>query len=179
MPSAAFSSEEAQEEPQEISRVIAPPSYDPPSSFPPSSPGFSGQLLARISGQRLASMGIRDSRSVLGGSRRWRSNPSGKCSQERPTWGTVTSTMRKAAHPSGCARCGAGAGCSAKITHLSPWGESGYRSLAPRRRSRHALTTRNRVRYPAEEGRRVQERVPSPECVQAPSLSSCVYGGIL
>ena len=40
-------------------------------------------------------------------------NPSGKCSQERLTRGTVTSTMRKAAHPSGCARCGAGAGCSA------------------------------------------------------------------
>jgi len=45
--------------------------------------------------------------------RRWRSNPSGKCSQERLPRGTVTSTMRKAAHPSGCARCGAGAGCSA------------------------------------------------------------------
>jgi len=27
--------------------------------------------------------------------------------------GTVTGTMRRAAHPSGCARCGAGAGCSA------------------------------------------------------------------
>ena len=27
--------------------------------------------------------------------------------------GTVTSTMRRASHPSGCARCGAGAGCSA------------------------------------------------------------------
>ena len=40
-------------------------------------------------------------------------NPSGKCSQERLTRGTVTSTMRRAAHPSGCARCGAGAGCSA------------------------------------------------------------------
>jgi hypothetical protein len=45
--------------------------------------------------------------------RRWRSNPSGKCSQERLTRRTVTSTMRRAAHPSGCARCGAGAGCSA------------------------------------------------------------------
>ena len=45
--------------------------------------------------------------------RRWRSNPSGKCSQERLTRGTVTSTMCRAAHPSGCARCGAGAGCSA------------------------------------------------------------------
>jgi len=44
--------------------------------------------------------------------RRWRSNPSGKCSQERLTRGTVTSTIRKAAHPPGCARCGAGAGCS-------------------------------------------------------------------
>jgi len=31
----------------------------------------------------------------------------------RVTRGTVTSTMRRAAHPSGCARCGAGAGCSA------------------------------------------------------------------
>ena len=51
--------------------------------------------------------------SVASRSRRWRSNPSGHCSQERLTRGTVTSTMRKAAHPSGCARCGAGAGCSA------------------------------------------------------------------
>jgi len=38
---------------------------------------------------------------------------SGKCSQERLTRGTVTSTMRRAAHPAGSARCGAGAGCSA------------------------------------------------------------------
>jgi len=45
--------------------------------------------------------------------RRWRSNPSGKCSQERLTRGTVSSTMRRAAHPSGGARCSAGAGCSA------------------------------------------------------------------
>ena len=44
---------------------------------------------------------------------RWRSNPSGKFSQEQLTRGTVTGTMRGAAHPSGCARCGAGAGCSA------------------------------------------------------------------
>ena len=29
------------------------------------------------------------------------------------TRGTVSSTMRRAAHPSGCARCEAGAGCSA------------------------------------------------------------------
>ena len=45
--------------------------------------------------------------------KRWRSNPSGKCSQERLARGTVASTMRRAAHPSGSARCGAGAGCSA------------------------------------------------------------------
>ena len=45
--------------------------------------------------------------------RRWRSNPSGKCSQERLKRGTVTSTMRRPEHPSGCAKCGAGAGCSA------------------------------------------------------------------
>ena len=38
----------------------------------------------------------------------WRSNPSRKCSQERLTRGTVTSTMSMAAHPSGRARCGAG-----------------------------------------------------------------------
>ena len=34
---------------------------------------------------------------VLG--RRWRSNPSGKCSRQRLTRGTVSSTMRRAAHP--------------------------------------------------------------------------------
>ena len=45
--------------------------------------------------------------------RRWRSNPSGKGLQ-RLTRDTVTDTMRKAARPSRCARCGAGAGCSAK-----------------------------------------------------------------
>ena len=39
--------------------------------------------------------------------------------KERLTRGTVTSTMRRAAHPSGCARCGAGAGCSViKNTNL-------------------------------------------------------------
>ena len=42
-----------------------------------------------------------------------RANPSRKCSQERLTRGIVTSAMRRAAHPPGCARCGAGAGCSA------------------------------------------------------------------
>ena len=40
---------------------------------------------------------------------RWRSNPS---ENTRPN-GTVISTIRKAAHASGCARCGAGAGFSA------------------------------------------------------------------
>jgi len=38
---------------------------------------------------------------------------SGIGSQEWLTRGTVTSTMRRAAHLSGCARCGASAGCSA------------------------------------------------------------------
>ena len=59
--------------------------------------------------------------------KRWRSNPSGKCSQERLTRGTVTSTMRKAAHPPGCARCVAGAGCSAiryQSLGVVPWRSS-------------------------------------------------------
>jgi len=50
------------------------------------------------------------SKAVPTSSRRWRSNPSRKCSQTR---GTVTSTIRMAAHLSVCVRCGAGAGCSA------------------------------------------------------------------
>ena len=37
--------------------------------------------------------------------RMWSSNPSGKCSFERPTWGTVCGTMRS--------MCGADAGCLA------------------------------------------------------------------
>ena len=45
--------------------------------------------------------------------RRCGSNPPEKCSQEWLTWATVSFTMRRAAHPAGCARCGAGAGCSA------------------------------------------------------------------
>ena len=40
-----------------------------------------------------------------------------KGSQERLTWDTVSSTIRRAAPPSGCARCGAGAGCSAITDH--------------------------------------------------------------
>ena len=47
--------------------------------------------------------------------RRCKSNPSGRFSQERLTRGTVTSTTRRAAHPSGWARCVAGAGRSAMI----------------------------------------------------------------
>jgi len=50
--------------------------------------------------------------------RRWRSNPSGQCSQERPSRGTVTSTMRGAENLSECAKCGAGIDCSA-IKHQS------------------------------------------------------------
>ena len=52
--------------------------------------------------------------------RRRRSNLSGKCWQELLTQGTVTSTMRKAEHLAGCARRGAGAGCSA-IKYQSLW----------------------------------------------------------
>ena len=43
----------------------------------------------------------------------WRLNPSGKISQERPTRSTVISTYVRAARPSGRARRGSGAGCSA------------------------------------------------------------------
>ena len=55
------------------------------------------------------------------GCRTWRSNPSGKCSRERLTRGTVISTMRRAAHPSGSARCGADADCLV-IRYQSLWG---------------------------------------------------------
>ena len=58
--------------------------------------------------------------STFGSCSRWRSNPSGKCTQERLKQGTVTRKLRRAAHPSECARCGAGAGCSA-ITYQSLW----------------------------------------------------------
>jgi hypothetical protein len=50
--------------------------------------------------------------------RRPRSKSTGKCSNERLTRATAISTMRRAARPSGRARCGAGAGCSA-IKHQS------------------------------------------------------------
>ena len=80
--------------------------------------------------------------------RRWRSNPSGKCSQERLSRGTVTSTMRKAAHPSGCARCGAGAGCSA-IKYQSRW-----TPLAPDRVDRDSnQSTHNKTRLGETEPR--------------------------
>ena len=80
--------------------------------------------------------------------RRWRSNPSGKCSQERLTRGTITSTMCRAAHSSGCARCGAGAGCSAikyqslNLTRLSfvrSPRRSALRSPGPRHPRRHLV----------------------------------------
>ena len=54
------------------------------------------------------------------------SNPSGKFSQEWLTRVTVTYTMRRAAHSSGCARCGAIAGSSAiKYQSLSDWSGQG------------------------------------------------------
>ena len=50
---------------------------------------------------------------------KWRPNPFEKYPQERLTWGTVTSTMRRAAHSSGWARCGAGAGGCSAMKHQS------------------------------------------------------------
>jgi len=50
---------------------------------------------------------------------RWKSYPSEKCLRVRLTRGTVTGTMRRAAYPSGYARCGAAAGCST-IRYQSP-----------------------------------------------------------
>ena len=61
----------------------------------------------------------------------------GKCSQERLTRGTVTSTTRRAAHVSGCARCGAGAGCSA-INYKSHCSAIHYKSQASQTRRRSA-----------------------------------------
>ena len=61
---------------------------------------------------------------VEGSGRRWSSNPSGKCSYERPTRGTVCGTMRS--------MCGADAGCLA----------INYQSLE---RSEAALIFRNTV----------------------------------
>jgi len=78
-----------------------------------------------VSCRVFSGLGRRGRRGVSGLShRRWRSNPSGKCSQERLTRGTITSTMHRAAHLSGCARCGAGAGCSAikyQFLRSFPW----------------------------------------------------------
>ena len=57
--------------------------------------------------------------------RRWRSKPSGKCSHELLKQSTVTSTTRRAAHPSGRARCCAVAGCWAiKCQSLLARGQS-------------------------------------------------------
>ena len=59
--------------------------------------------------------------------RRWRSNPSGKREQVRLPWGIVTSTMGRTANPSGCARCGAGAGCPTVKHNLSRVQGSGFK----------------------------------------------------
>ena len=66
--------------------------------------------------------------------RRCRSNAREKVSHARLTRGTVTSTMRRSAQPSGCARCGAGAGCSEiKYQYLSTGHDTGFvgRHTAP------------------------------------------------
>ena len=58
--------------------------------------------------------------------------PSGKYSQERLTRGTVTSTMRRAAHPSGCARCGSpSAGRPSVIRRGKHGGRGAYRYPLP------------------------------------------------
>ena len=71
------------------------------------------------------------------GCRRWRSNPPGKCSYERPTRGTVCGTMRSTS--------GADAGCLAMIyqsfyrdysklrthTAVGPYGRCMRRSMGP------------------------------------------------
>ena len=55
--------------------------------------------------------------------RRWGSNPSGKCSYERPTRGTVCGTVRS--------MCGADAGCLA-INYQSLQGSGGEDALGER-----------------------------------------------
>ena len=57
-------------------------------------------------------------------------NPSEKCWQDRLTRGTVTCTMRRAAHPSGCARCGAGAVFFGNKIPISLCSGAGLRALA-------------------------------------------------
>ena len=84
---------------------------------------------------------------------RWRSNPYGKCSQERLTRGTITSTMHRAAHPSGCARCGAGASCSVlRYQSLTGGGYRGKGSALCRVHPLSCLDSTNRhsacVKYP-------------------------------
>ena len=69
-------------------------------------------MISQIPCKRASFLRTRPEFSVLF-RRRWRSNRSGTCSQERLTQGIVTSTMRRAAHTPGGARCSAGAGCSA------------------------------------------------------------------
>ena len=75
-------------------------------------------------------------------------NPSGKCPQERLTRGTLTSTIRKAAFPPGCARCGAGAGCSAikyqSLYHARSVAVKSTRSRADRKGQNNVRSTRYR-----------------------------------
>jgi len=60
-------------------------------------------------------------------SRRWSSNPSGKCSYERPTRGTVCGTMRS--------MCGADAGCLA-INYQSLYSRISKRGVLRRQNAR-------------------------------------------
>ena len=62
--------------------------------------------------------------------RRWSSNPSGKCSYERPTRGTVCGTMRS--------MCGADAGCLA----------INYQSLFNHSETRHSRRPESTGRFP-------------------------------
>jgi len=64
----------------------------------------------------------------------------GKSSQERRTRGTVSSAMRRAAHRSDCARCGAGAGCSA-MKHQSLRGPATWPHQDPLAARRDFLNT--------------------------------------
>ena len=83
-----------------------------------------------------------------------------KIPQERLARSTVTSTMRRAAHPSRCARCGAGAGCSS-ITHQSLWAGTGVGEARAGQRHqlrgpRGLLQHHREPRAPARLGFRVQ-----------------------
>ena len=87
---------------------------DPPSRpphLPPLPGGVDGGVRGRV---RHATLHL----SAAG--RRWSSNPSGKCSYERPTRGTVCGTMRS--------MCGADAGCLAIIYQSLSAADSSPRS---------------------------------------------------